>query len=82
MHFGAEGKFFILQETMDSQERPGMCSPPASIPLLQMLVKLTQASKVVEIGVFTGAALTSLGPALPLQYLCAWTHARRILEIL
>ena len=50
-----------LQETMDSQERPGMCSPPASIPLLQMLVKLTQADKVVEVGVFTGAALTSVG---------------------
>ena len=31
-----------------------MCSPTVSIPLLQMLVKLTQAKKVVEVGVFTG----------------------------
>ena len=31
-----------------------MCSPTVSIPLLQMLVKLTQAKTVVEVGVFTG----------------------------
>jgi predicted O-methyltransferase YrrM len=55
---------------MDSQERPGMCSPPASIPLLQMLVKLTQANKIVEVGVFTGAALTSLGQHYPFNSLC------------
>ena len=35
-------------------ERKGMCSPPDSIPLLQMLVRLTNARKVVEVGVFTG----------------------------
>ena len=32
-----------------------MCSPTVSIPLLQMLVKLTQAKTVVEVGVFTGS---------------------------
>ena len=36
------------------QKRSGMCSPPDSIPLLQMMVKLTQAKKIVEVGVFTG----------------------------
>ncbi len=35
------------------QKRSGMCSPPDSIPLLQMMVKLTQAKKIVEVGVFT-----------------------------
>ena len=39
------------------QQRSGMCSPPDSIPLLQMMVKLTQAKKIVEVGVFTGATL-------------------------
>ena len=39
------------------QSRSGMCSPPDSIPLLQMMVMLTQAKKVVEVGVFTGATL-------------------------
>ena len=38
--------------------RSGMCSPPASIPLLQMMVKLTQAKKIVEVGVFTGIPLS------------------------
>ena len=31
-----------------------MCSPPDSIPILQMLVRLTNARRVVEVGVFTG----------------------------
>ena len=31
-----------------------MCSPTVSIPLLQMLVKLTGAKTIVEVGVFTG----------------------------
>ena len=34
--------------------RGGMCSPPDSIPILQMLVRLTNAQRVVEVGVFTG----------------------------
>ena len=38
------------------QGRRGMCSPPESIPLLQMMVKLTQAKKIVEVGVFTGVS--------------------------
>ena len=31
-----------------------MVSPPDSIPILQMLVRLTNARRVVEVGVFTG----------------------------
>ena len=46
-------KAFGSQETM-KHARKGMCSPPDSIPLLQMLVRLTQAKNVVEVGVFTG----------------------------
>lgn len=42
-----------LQTTMEHSKK-GMCSPPDSIPLLQMLVRLTNAQKVVEVGVFTG----------------------------
>ncbi len=34
--------------------RAGMCSPPDSIPLLQLLVQLVNAKKIVEVGVFTG----------------------------
>lgn len=32
----------------------GMCSPPDSIPMLQLLVQLLQAKRIVEVGVFTG----------------------------
>ncbi|EIE20229.1 O-methyltransferase family protein [Coccomyxa subellipsoidea C-169] len=44
--------------------RAGMCSPPDSIPLLQLMVQLLNAKKIVEVGVFTG--YTSLGMALAL----------------
>ncbi|CAL5228799.1 g11996 [Coccomyxa viridis] len=53
-----------LHEESMKQGRRGMCSPPDSIPLLQMMVKLTQAKKIVEVGVFTG--YTALGMALML----------------
>lgn len=46
--------------------RSGMCSPPDSIPLLQMMIKLTQARKIVEVGVFTGVHLSRS----PLASLC------------
>lgn len=45
----------IVQETM-ARPCAGMCSPPASIPLLQMIVKLTGAKKIGEVGFFTGAS--------------------------
>ena len=50
------------------QKRSGMCSPPDSIPLLQMLVKLTQAEKIVEVGVFTGAPLHIIRPFLAMTH--------------
>lgn len=37
-----------------THKRAGMCSPPDSIPLLQLLVQLLSAKKIVEVGVFTG----------------------------
>lgn len=40
--------------------RSMMCSPPASVPLLQMVVRLTNAKKVAEVGVFTGKLLCVL----------------------
>jgi predicted O-methyltransferase YrrM len=36
--------------------RSGMCSPPDSVPLLQLLMRSIGAKKVAEVGVFTGAA--------------------------
>jgi len=59
------GPVAVLHKETMMQKRSGMCSPPDSIPLLQMLVKLTQAEKIVEVGVFTG--YTALGMALALQ---------------
>ena len=43
-----------LKETLEGQPMARMCSPTVSIPVLQMLVRLTQAKTVVEVGVFTG----------------------------
>lgn len=34
--------------------RAEMCSPPDSVPFLQLMMKLVNAKKVVEVGVFTG----------------------------
>ena len=34
-----------------------MCSPPESVPVLQILLQLMKARTVVEVGVFTGAVL-------------------------
>jgi predicted O-methyltransferase YrrM len=45
--------------------RVGMCSPPDSIPILQMLAKLTEARLIVEVGVFTGYATLGMALALP-----------------
>ncbi len=42
-----------LQVSM-KHARAGMCSPPDSIPLLQLMVQLLNAKKIVEVGVFTG----------------------------
>ncbi|KAK9903920.1 hypothetical protein WJX75_000536 [Coccomyxa subellipsoidea] len=53
-----------LHEVTMTHKRAGMCSPPDSIPLLQLLVQLLSAKKIVEVGVFTG--YTSLGMALAL----------------
>ncbi|CAL8470927.1 g10469 [Coccomyxa elongata] len=53
-----------LHQVTMKHRRAGMCSPPDSIPLLQLLVHLVNAKKIVEVGVFTG--YTSLGMALAL----------------
>ena len=45
--------------------RLGMCSPPDSIPILQMLARLTDARLVIEVGVFTGYATLGMALALP-----------------
>ena len=45
--------------------RLGMCSPPDSIPILQMLARLTEARLIVEVGVFTGYATLGMALALP-----------------
>jgi predicted O-methyltransferase YrrM len=45
--------------------RLGMCSPPDSIPILQMLARLTDAKLIVEVGVFTGYATLGMALALP-----------------
>ena len=45
-----------------------MCSPPDSIPILQMLVRITNARRVVEVGVFTGCAAPS--QSLPTRAIC------------
>lgn len=47
-----------VQKTLELTGRwGGMLSPPDSIAILQMLVRLTHAKRVVEVGVFTGASL-------------------------
>ncbi|EIE20243.1 O-methyltransferase [Coccomyxa subellipsoidea C-169] len=43
-----------LREVSVKHEWGGMCSPPDSIPLLQLLVQLLHAKKIAEVGVFTG----------------------------
>jgi hypothetical protein len=43
-----------LRLTQLKHPRAGMASPQDSIAILQMMVHLTQARKVIEIGVFTG----------------------------
>lgn len=42
-----------------------MCSPADSASFLQMMVKLTGAKKVVEVGVFTGFSTLAFALALP-----------------
>jgi caffeoyl-CoA O-methyltransferase len=46
-------------------EVAGMCSPVDSASFLQMMVRLTNAKKVVEIGVFTGFTSLAFALALP-----------------
>ena len=50
---------FLTSKTLQAslEHRRGMMvSPPDSIPILQLLLKLTKAKKVVEVGVFTGSS--------------------------
>lgn len=53
-----------LQRVSLEHARAGMLSPPDSIAILQMLVRLIGAKRAIEVGVFTG--YTSLGIALAL----------------
>ena len=46
---------YTLQASL-KHKRGLMVSPPDSIPILQLLLKLTNAKKVVEVGVFTGSS--------------------------
>jgi len=52
-------------ETHQSCARATMCSPLDSASLLQMLVHVTHAKKVIEVGVFTGFTTLALALALP-----------------
>lgn len=45
--------------------RAGMMSRPESDALLQLLIKLTGAKRVIEIGTFTGAGTLAMALALP-----------------
>ena len=45
--------------------RSGMMSRPESDALLQLLIKLTGAKRVIEIGTFTGAGALAMALALP-----------------
>jgi len=53
-----------LQAASLQHPRAGMCSPPDSVAVLQQLLRLVGAKKVIEVGVFTG--YTALGMALAL----------------
>eukprot|EP00884_Botryococcus_braunii_P005532 jgi/Botrbrau1/14980/Bobra.0018s0080.1 len=53
-----------IQRAQLQHPRAGMASPPDSVAILQMMVYLTRAKKVIEVGVFAG--YTALGFALAL----------------
>lgn len=55
----------LMKETYKSMEYPQMCTGPIEGQFLKMMVMVSGAKNVVEIGTFTGYASLSMAEALP-----------------
>lgn len=55
----------LMKETYDSVEFPQMLTGPIEGQFLKMMVRVTGAKRVVEVGTFTGYASLSMAEALP-----------------
>ena len=55
----------LWQETHEKTDHPGMMVGPLEGALLRLLVRLTSAKRVLEIGMFTGYSALAMAEALP-----------------
>src|SRR5947199_9139031 len=55
----------LWQETHEKTSSPGMMVGPIEGALLRLLVRLTAAKRVLELGMFTGYSALAMGGALP-----------------
>src|SRR6266566_3443578 len=55
----------LWKETHQKTENPGMMVGPLEGALLKLLVRLTAAKRVLEIGMFTGYSALAMAEALP-----------------
>lgn len=55
----------LMKETYDSMEYPQMLTGPIEGQFLKMMVRVTGAKRVVEVGTFTGYASLSMAEGLP-----------------
>src|SRR5215813_14825701 len=55
----------LWKETHQKADNPGMMVGPLEGALLRLLVRLTAAKRVLEIGVFTGYSALAMAEALP-----------------
>jgi predicted O-methyltransferase YrrM len=55
----------LWQETHEKTDYPGMMVGPLEGALLRLLVRLTAANRVLEIGMFTGYSALAMAEALP-----------------